>query len=57
MAARVEGHTAGLKPSEMKALTRLGQRRYSPVGGYSTEQARELAALSRAIGQEKEEEK
>ena len=52
MAARVEGHTAGLKPSEMKALTRLGQRRYSPVGGYSTEQARELAALSRLLSRQ-----
>ena len=28
----------------MKALTRLGQRRYSPAGGYSAEQARELAS-------------
>ena len=52
MAARVEGHTEGLKPSEMKALTRLGQRRYSPVGGYSTEQARELAALSRLLSRQ-----
>lgn len=36
----------------MKALTRLGQRRYSPVGGYSAEQARELAALSRLLSRQ-----
>ena len=34
----------------MKALTRLGQRRYPVQGGYTTEQARELALLSRALG-------
>ncbi len=36
----------------MKALTRLGQRRYSPVGGYSSDQARELAALSRLLSRQ-----
>lgn len=36
----------------MKALTRLGQRRYSPAGGYSTDQARELAALSRLLSRQ-----
>lgn len=36
----------------MKALTRLGQRRYSPAGGYSAEQARELAALSRLLSRQ-----
>ncbi len=30
----------------------MGQRRYSSVGGYSTEQARELAALSRSLGRQ-----
>ncbi len=34
----------------MKALSRLLTRRYPPEGGYTTEQARELAALSRSIG-------
>lgn len=36
----------------MKALTRLGQRRYPVQGGYSIEQARELAALSRSLGRQ-----
>ena len=36
----------------MKALTRLGQRRYPVRGGYTTEQARELALLSRALGRQ-----
>lgn len=36
----------------MKALTRLGQRRYPVQGGYTTEQARELALLSRALGRQ-----
>ncbi len=48
----MEGRTSGLKTSEMKALTRLGQRRYSPAGGYSTDQARELAALSRLLSRQ-----
>lgn len=48
----MEGNTAGLKPSELKALNRLGQRRYSPQGGYSPEQARELAALSRLLSRQ-----
>ncbi len=52
IAARVEGNTAGLKPSELKALSRLGQRRYPSLGGYSVEQARELAALSRLLSRQ-----
>lgn len=36
----------------MKALNRLGQRRYPVVGGYSPEQAHELAALSRLISRQ-----
>ena len=36
----------------MKALTRLGQRRYPVAGGYSPEQAHELAALSRLISRQ-----
>ena len=36
----------------MKALSRLLTRRYPSVGGYTTEQARELAALSRSIGRQ-----
>lgn len=52
IATRLEGRTAGLKPSQMKALTRLGQRRYPARGGYTTEQAREIAALSRSLGRQ-----
>lgn len=48
----MEGRTSGLKQSEMKALTRLGQRRYSSAGGYSADQARELAALSRLLSRQ-----
>jgi len=36
----------------MKALNRLGQRRYPVSGGYSPEQAHELAALSRLISRQ-----
>ena len=36
----------------MKALNRLGQRRYPVAGGYSPEQAHELAALSRLISRQ-----
>ncbi|WMW64196.1 GTPase HflX [Nitratidesulfovibrio liaohensis] len=50
--AKVLGNTQGLKPSHVKALTRLYQRRFPSVGGYSHEQARELAALSRSVGRQ-----
>ncbi len=36
----------------MKALERLTQRRYPNQGGYSPEQAHELAALSRSLGRQ-----
>ncbi|MBP3730261.1 MAG: GTPase HflX [Mailhella sp.] len=36
----------------MKALARLGQRRYPVHGGYSIEQARELSALSRLVSRQ-----
>jgi GTP-binding protein HflX len=36
----------------MKALSRLYTRRYPGLGGFTTEQARELAALSRSIGRQ-----
>ncbi len=41
-----------MKPSQVKALERLSQRRYPPAGGYTTEQARELAGLSTAVGRQ-----
>lgn len=50
--ARIEGNTQGLKPSQIKALSRLLTRRYPQRGGYTTEQARELAALSRSTGRQ-----
>lgn len=36
----------------MKAVSRLANRRYPTEGGYSTDQARELAALSRVLGRQ-----
>lgn len=50
--ARVEGNTQGLKPSQLKALTRLASRRFPEREVYRLEQARELAALSRVIGRQ-----
>ena len=50
--AKVVGNTQGLKPSELKAVSRLAARRYPNEGGYSTEQARELSALSRLLGRQ-----
>jgi GTP-binding protein HflX len=52
IAAKVEGNVVGLKPSQMKALERLGTRRYPSVGGYTVEQARELAAIAYGIGRQ-----
>lgn len=49
---KVQGNTQGLKASQSKALTRLGQRRFPVMGGYTLEQARELAALSRSVGRQ-----
>ena len=50
--AKVEGNTVGLKASQVKALERLGTRRYPSVGGYTLDQARELAAISFGIGRQ-----
>ncbi len=41
-----------MKPSQIKALNRLLTRRYPNAGGYSPEQARELAALSRSLNRQ-----
>lgn len=43
---------AGLKPNELKALQRLINRRYDTHNGYTPEQAKELAALSRLIARQ-----
>lgn len=50
--AKVVGNTQGLKPSELKAISRLANRRFPNEGGFSTDQARELAALSRLLGRQ-----
>ncbi|MDD6088780.1 MAG: GTPase HflX [Desulfovibrionaceae bacterium] len=52
MSAPLEGNTSGLKSSQLRALSRLGQRRYPAEGGFTTDQARELALLSRSIGRQ-----
>ena len=41
-----------MKPSQIKSLERLYARRYPSLGGYSLDQARELAALSRSISRQ-----
>ena len=46
------GNTVGLKASQVKALERLGTRRFPSVGGYTLDQARELAAVSYGIGRQ-----
>jgi GTP-binding protein HflX len=52
IASKLEGNTQGLKPSQQKALTRLYNRRYPVQGGYTPEQARELALISHEIGRQ-----
>lgn len=41
-----------MKPSQIRAVERLYARRYPALGGYTVEQARELAALSSGIGRQ-----
>uniref|UniRef100_I2PWT4 GTPase HflX n=1 Tax=Desulfovibrio sp. U5L TaxID=596152 RepID=I2PWT4_9BACT len=41
-----------MKPSQLKALERLGTRRYPSVGGYTLDQARELCAIAFGIGRQ-----
>lgn len=50
--AKPTGNLTGLKPSQIKAIERLGQRRYPNDGGMGPQQARELAALSRSVGRQ-----
>jgi GTP-binding protein HflX len=52
IAGKIWGNTTGLKPSQVKALNHLYRRRLPGQGGYSKEQARELAALSADIGRQ-----
>lgn len=49
---RVQGNLQGLKRSQTKRLNRLFTRRYASLGGYTPEQARELAQLSRELGRQ-----
>ena len=42
----------GLKPSQIKRLTRLYNRRFPGLGGYSLDQARELALLTEDISRQ-----
>jgi GTP-binding protein HflX len=42
----------GLKPDQINRLTRLYNRRFPPQGGYSLEQARELALLSEDVSRQ-----
>jgi len=46
---KIFGHTAGLKPSQLRRLERLYRRRTPPEYLATTEQVRELAALSHSI--------
>ncbi len=44
-----EGNLTGLKPYQLKALSRLYLRKFPPVSGFTPEQARELASLTHQI--------
>ncbi|MBU1004076.1 MAG: GTPase HflX [Proteobacteria bacterium] len=52
IAQKVQGNTQGLKPSQLKMLTRLYNRKYPAVGGMTTEQAHELGLLSVSTGRQ-----
>ena len=52
IAAKVRGSTSGLKPSQLKKLQRLAQRRYPSQGGLSREQVREVAGLTHEVGRQ-----
>ncbi len=53
IAQKPQGNTQGLKPSQLTRLARLSTRRFPATGGgYSVEQARELALVSRDVGRQ-----
>lgn len=52
IASKPRGNLTGLKPSQVTAITRVYNRRFPQTGGYSTDQARELALLSAGIGRQ-----
>ncbi len=51
IAAQPEGNLAGLKPGQLKGLSRLGRRHYVS-GGRHIDVLRELAGLSRSLGRQ-----
>ncbi len=52
IAISVKGSLEGLKPSQIKALQKLGKRRYPTDLGYTRAQAHELAGLSRELSRQ-----
>ncbi|HCU68819.1 MAG TPA: GTPase HflX, partial [Desulfomicrobium sp.] len=52
MASKPLGNLTGLKPSQTAAISRLYNRRFPDQGGFTPDQARELAILSRGIGRQ-----
>ncbi|MBG0791383.1 MAG: GTPase HflX [Desulfovibrionaceae bacterium] len=52
MAQKPKGNLQGLKPSQIKRLSRLYQRQFPADGCYANEQARELAELSADTGRQ-----
>ena len=49
---KVQGHTQGLKPNQLKKLGNLNRRRFPPEELILPEQARDLAALSLELGRQ-----
>ncbi|PKN40719.1 MAG: GTPase HflX [Deltaproteobacteria bacterium HGW-Deltaproteobacteria-18] len=52
MASKPLGNLTGLKPSQITAISRLYNRRFPDQGGFTPDQARELAILSRGISRQ-----
>lgn len=52
IALKPKGNLQGLKPSQIKRLSRLYQRQYPTDGCYTNEQARELAEVSTETGRQ-----
>jgi GTP-binding protein HflX len=52
IASKPLGNLTGLKPSQITAVSRLYNRRFPDLGGFTPDQGRELAMLSRGIGRQ-----
>ncbi|HKI81358.1 MAG TPA: GTPase HflX, partial [Pseudodesulfovibrio sp.] len=52
IAQKPKGNLQGLKPSQIKRLSRLYQRQFPVDAAYANEQARELAELSEDTGRQ-----